>query len=89
MAVFNVSYDLQQPETYEGFYSLLESFPHDHIMDGCWLVESDDDAGSLRDQLKAHIHGQDAVFVVRIGDDWAGAGTQCGGWLNAPERRFS
>ncbi|WP_163648606.1 hypothetical protein [Modicisalibacter sp. 'Wilcox'] len=87
MPVYAVNYDLQRPDAYDGFYDILESVPHVSVMDGFWLLETEGDAGALRDRLKGQVHQEDAVFVMRVDEDWAGAGTRCGAWLNAEERR--
>ena len=89
MAIFSISYDLQRPQEYTGFYDTLEAYPHWHVMDSCWLIETEASAGDVRDALMPHISGGDSLFVSRVSDDWAGAGTQCGEWLNAPQRQYA
>ncbi|SFH86682.1 hypothetical protein [Modicisalibacter xianhensis] len=86
MAIYSIAYDLFQPQEYQAFYECLEAFPHVHVMDSLWLVQANEEAGALRDRLMPLISGGDALFVSRVSQDWAGAGTQCGEWLNAPER---
>lgn len=89
MAIFSVNHDLSQPKEYAEFYDVLEAHTHMHVMDSCWLIESDGDARSIRDQLMPHIHSSDALFVTRVSQDWAGAGTQCGQWLNEDGRQYN
>ncbi|SHF49550.1 hypothetical protein SAMN02745148_02770 [Modicisalibacter ilicicola DSM 19980] len=89
MAIFSISYDLQLPQEYAGFYDTLEAYPHRQVMDSCWLIEANADAGEIRDALVPHISGGDALFVSRVSDDWAGAGTHCGEWLNEPKRQYA
>lgn len=88
MAIYAVAYDLTFPQEYNAFYECLESYPHIHVMDSLWLVQTDCESGDLRDQLSTHIHKGDALFVSRMNQDWAGAGTQCGDWLKATERQW-
>lgn len=88
MAIFSVNYDLYFPKEYKEFYDALESYPHAHVMDSCWLIEAQGDAKSIRDTLMPHLNSNDSLFVARISEDWAGAGTQCGEWLNGKDRAF-
>ena len=89
MAIYSVAYDLFQPQEYSAFYDCLESCPHVHVMDSFWLIQTESDASALRDQLMPLISGGDALFITQVSHDWAGAGTQCGEWLNAPERSLA
>ncbi|WP_227368024.1 hypothetical protein [Halomonas sp. M20] len=82
MAIFSVNYDLRLPQEYAEFYQALEAYPHIHAMDCCWMIEADAEAGEIRDALMPFLAGGDALFVNRVSDGWAGAGTQCGQWLN-------
>ena len=86
MAIYSIAYDLFQPQEYQAFYDCLEAFPHVHVMDSLWLVQTDDNAGALRDCLLPLLSGGDSLFISRVSQDWAGAGTQCGEWLNDTER---
>lgn len=88
MAVYSVSYDLGLPSEYASLYQALKAYTHIHVMDSHWLIQAQGDAKTIRDELMQHIDGNDALFVSCVSRDWAGAGTQCGGWLNAPERAF-
>ena len=88
MAIYAVGYDLTFPHEYNAFYECLESFPHVHVMDSLWLIQTDSGSGEIRDRLLAHINKGDALFVSRMNQDWAGAGTQCGDWLKATERQW-
>jgi hypothetical protein len=87
MAIFSVSYDLYLLQEYKEFYDTLEKYTHRYVMDSCWLVESEGSAGDVRDSLVPHINGGDSLFVSRVSEDWAGAGTQCGQWLDEPQHR--
>lgn len=90
MAVFSVNYDLYLPREYKAFYGVLEAYPHVQVMESCWLVELPaEDAKSVRDMLMRHINANDSLFVTRVSYDWAGAGTQCGQWLNRDERQYA
>lgn len=82
MAIYSVSYDLYQPREYREFYDRLEAYEHCWAMDGQCLVNTPENAGELRRVLMALIGYNDVLFVCRVGEDWSGVGTQCGGWLD-------
>lgn len=88
MSIFSVHYDLNLPDEYAAFYDALESHAHLHVMDGCWLLEAAGSAAKIRDQLRPHLTSQDSLLVTHVSQDWAGAGTECGEWLNESQRRF-
>ncbi|MDW5375479.1 hypothetical protein R6258_00975 [Halomonas sp. HP20-15] len=88
MPIFSVHYDLNLPDEYAAFYDALETYKHLHVMDGCWLIEAPCNATDIRDQLRPHLTSQDALLVTHVNEDWAGAGTQCGDWLNENQRSF-
>lgn len=89
MAIYSIAYDLLYPREYSDFYGCLESYPHVQVMDSFWLIQTESDASDIRDQLMPLLSGGDALFVSEVSQDWAGAGTQCGKWLNAPERSMT
>jgi hypothetical protein len=89
MSIFTISYDLYFPKDSKAFYYALASYPHAQIMDSFWLIEADSDAKTLRDELLEHLNGDDVLFVTQVSKDWAGAGTQCGQWLNASDRKYA
>ncbi len=88
MPIFSVHYDLSLPDEYASFYEILESHTHLHVMDGCWLLEAAGSAADIRDQLRPHLTREDALLVTHVSQDWAGAGTHCGDWLNESQRSF-
>nr|WP_298375638.1 hypothetical protein [uncultured Halomonas sp.] len=89
MAIFSVNYDLRLPQEYNEFYDVLETYPHIHAMDSCWLIETDVEAGTIRDALMPHIASGDAVFVNRLSDDWAGTGIHCEQWLKQRAKKYA
>ncbi|MBZ9568839.1 hypothetical protein [Modicisalibacter tunisiensis] len=82
MGIFSISYDLYQAREYRAFYDHLEAHDHCWAMDGQCLIRTDQDATVLRRTLMQLIGSHDVLFVCRLGDDWSGVGTQCGGWLD-------
>ncbi|WP_136067744.1 hypothetical protein [Modicisalibacter radicis] len=88
MPIFSVHYDLDLPDEYAAFYDALEAYTHRHVMDGCWLLETTGNAADIRDRLRPHLTSQDSLLVAQVSQDWAGAGTECGDWLNESQRNF-
>ena len=86
MAIYSIAYNLNFPQEYNAFYECLESYPHIHVMDSLWLIQTDSESGELRDRLLPCINKGDALFISRMNQDWAGAGTHCGDWLKATDR---
>ncbi|GHA83147.1 hypothetical protein GCM10007159_00040 [Modicisalibacter luteus] len=90
MATYLVVFDLLLPQEYEAFCNQLQVYPCKHVTDTCYLIEIEIEISSehLRDKLMPLMGERDRVFIARIGEDWASAGTQCGSWLSAPEREL-
>ncbi|SFH42597.1 hypothetical protein [Modicisalibacter xianhensis] len=86
MTTYTIAYELTLTDGYKGFYEHLESYPHCRMMSSCWLIQSDSDAGEIRDKLVPFMNHGDSLFVAELSYEWAGAGTHCGNWLSAPER---
>ncbi|MBZ9560392.1 MULTISPECIES: hypothetical protein [Modicisalibacter] len=82
MAIYSVSYDLYQSREYHEFHERLAAYEHCWAMQGQCLVRTPESATELRRGLMALIDYHDVLFVCRVGEDWSGVGTQCGGWLD-------
>ena len=72
-----VAYDLKIPndipENYELIIGAIKSEFNSwcHIEKSVWLVDSESDAVTVRDQLKRYLHPRDVLFVVPIQRSWA------------------
>ena len=88
MAIYSVVFELLLPQEYEAFFSRLQNYPCKYVTDTCYLVEAEISSDFLRDKLMPLMGERDRVFITRVCDDWASAGTQCGSWLSAPEREL-
>jgi len=74
MAVYQISYDLQNPgQDYEDLYDGIKNLGSwTHILESTWLVDCDvDSAGDVRDELKPKIDANDKLFVTKISDGWS------------------
>jgi hypothetical protein len=72
-----VAYDLKTPndiaENYELIIGAIKSEFRSwcHIEQSVWLVDSEDNASTVRDSLKAYLHPGDVLFVAPLQGGWA------------------
>lgn len=88
MTVHAIVYDLHEPgQEYQELYDAIKSFgDYCHILESCWLVDTEDDASEIRDKLKPHIDSNDRLMVMRKSDTYPSWSTtfssDCTEWLH-------
>ena len=71
-----ITYDLKAPNDKSSDYErvighIKASYPNwAHIEKSVWLVSTTQSSSQVRDQIKAALHADDALFVAKI-TDWA------------------
>lgn len=85
MAVYMVGYDLNKPlQNYAELIDAIKSYgTWWHHLDSTWIIETDDTAASVRDNLGQHIDGDDELLVATIKAPaaWKGFNEKGSGWL--------
>lgn len=84
-----VAYDLRSPnDTADDYKSVIDAIKADfsswcHIEKSVWLIDTNMDAGEVRDHLKAVLHDKDVLFVARLNGNWASwvFGDERNSWL--------
>ena len=72
-----VTYDLKQPnDTSENYELIIGRIKTEyptwcHIEESVWVVDTESDAGAVRDALKQYLHDKDVLFVARLTGNWA------------------
>lgn len=84
MAVFIVTYDLDQPgQNYDCVIGKLEALDHCHAQRSVWFVSANGTTTDLRNHLSGCLDSNDRLFVDYISDAWTGWNMPtCGKWLN-------
>ncbi|WHX46293.1 hypothetical protein MKY83_07035 [Bacillus sp. FSL M8-0266] len=75
MAVYLVTYDLNKSgQNYEDLYKTLKQqfIAYNHIMESCWLVETNNTAQGVYELLKDALDSNDRILVTLITDDRQG-----------------
>jgi hypothetical protein len=71
-----VAYDLEAPndtsEDYERLIAHIKAtFSWCHLEKSVWLIDTEMDAGAVRDNIKDQVHKGDLLFVGRLQGNWA------------------
>lgn len=88
MALYVLTYDVRATNhDYTRLYELLRAWGAAHLQDSVWLAELNMGSAAIRDAMKAHMHADDTVCVVRLPSpisDWATSKARSEGndWLN-------
>lgn len=90
MSVLLVTYDLRAPgRNYDALHNYLKTnFTYCKGMESVWLLDTNVEPGSLRDQLRKVVDANDKILVIRVTRQWASTNYGCGDWLNSNERSF-
>lgn len=90
MAVLCINYDLKVPgRDYQPLYDAIKTYTWCHILDSCWLIDTQKTASQVRDHLKGHVDGNDEVFVATLKGAWATTfSDQATEWLKSPSRNW-
>ena len=67
MSVYAVSYDLKKPGShYQPLWDRLADWKAVRALESFWLIDSDDAALVIRDDLKKYVDSNDGLFVGRL-----------------------
>jgi len=90
MAIMAINYDLKAPgRDYQPLYDAIKTYTWCHILESCWLVDTQKTAAEVRDHLKAKVDGNDEIFVARLQGNWATSfSDQATDWLKSPSRNW-
>jgi hypothetical protein len=86
-----VAYDLKTPnDTAENYERIIGAIKSEfsswcHIEQSVWLVDSPNNASTVRESLKAYLHYGDVLFVAPLRGGWASwnFGETRNNWLKA------
>lgn len=81
MNVYMIGYDLNKPRGQNDYTELHEAIKgisgtYWHHLDSTWLVQTNKDAGQIRDILRPYLDSGDELLVVVLGANWASWGLQ-------------
>jgi hypothetical protein len=84
-----ITYDLKAPnDTLANYEVLIQGIKSEfgtwcHLEQSVWLIDTERDAGSVRDILKQYVDDGDVLFVARLRGNWASRnlGAKRGQWL--------
>jgi len=90
MSVYVINYDLKAPgRDYQPLYDAIKTFKWCHILESCWLIDTNKPASEIRDILKSKVDGNDEIFVARLGHEWAtNFSDQATEWLKSSDRSW-
>ncbi|KKB93968.1 MULTISPECIES: hypothetical protein [Bacillus] len=74
MGVYLVTYDLNKSgQNYDGLYKKLKQFKdYKHIMESCWLIQTNNNADGIFEHLKSELDSNDRLLITRITADRQG-----------------
>ena len=90
MTIYSINYDLKEPgRDYEGLYTSIKSCGDWwHYLKSTWLVDTNLDASGIWERVKAHVDGNDRMFIVGITSNNSGWLPQSAwDWINDRRRR--
>lgn len=71
MTKYIINYDLRKPgRNYDDLYKALNSYPHIHPMESCWIIKSSESEVTIRDKLKTTLDANDKLLVSVL-NGWA------------------
>lgn len=76
MSLYSISCELNLISDYADLRKALESYPHQHVMESYWLIESARSAEQIANHLIPHIGGNDALVVDQVSDRWTSFNTR-------------
>ncbi|MED2985472.1 hypothetical protein P4311_29595 [Bacillus thuringiensis] len=92
MAVYAITYDLISPgQDYSDLHEKIESYgKYSKRFDSFWLIDSDDTAGEIRDNLKTVLDKNDRLLIIEVKNHWASRNLADGmvNWLKNDNRTF-
>jgi len=88
MTTYMIGYDLNKAgKNYTDLIAEIKAMANGywHHLDSTWLVNTNLDAGSVRDRLKKHLDSDDELLVIAVANNWATYGIAQSGneWLKS------
>ena len=73
MSRITVNYDLHAPgRDYSTLYAAIKTLgAWAHVLESCWVVETNLTPSGVRDRLRQHIDANDSLFVWKEPGEWA------------------
>jgi hypothetical protein len=85
MAIYMVGYDLNKPaQNYADLIAAIKTYgTWWHHLDSTWIIETEQTAVQVRDNLAQHIDSNDELLVATIGAPaaWTGFNEKGSSWL--------
>lgn len=86
MATYIVTYDLmKQGQNYTCLTKKLDAYPtHWHAQGSVWLIETNQSAVDIRENLSSCLDANDKLLVARLSGEaaWKGYSNNVSSWLN-------
>lgn len=84
MAIHIVAYDLNKPgQDYEALLEKLATYDRFHAQGSVWLLNSNNTAEQIRDDLLKHLDSNDKLIVSKMGEAaWFGYSAEVSKWIN-------
>ncbi|MGV0816765.1 hypothetical protein [Martelella sp. AMO21009] len=86
MQTYMIGYDLNKSgKNYEDLIAAIKELANGywHHLDSTWLINTNLNAGQIRDYLKPHLDSDDELLVIGVSGNWATKGISASGndWL--------
>lgn len=90
MSVLSVNYDLKAPgRDYGPLHEAIKTYTWCHVLDSCWLIDTQKSTTEVRDHLNGKMDPNDEVIVFKLRHDWAtNFSDQATEWLKSPSRTW-
>ena len=87
MTTYMIGYDLNKAgKNYGDLIDEIKEIANGywHHLDSTWLVNTNLNAGQIRDRLKKHLDSDDELLVIAVANNWATYGVSDSGnkWLH-------
>jgi hypothetical protein len=89
MTVYTVNYDLKKPgRNYQPLWDRLGQWKAIRVLESFWLIDTDQKAAAVRDDLKRHIDPSDWLLVAGLTGETAWEGSLMGSSAHYLLKRF-
>ncbi len=77
MSTLLVTYDLKKPgQDYKDFYAVIKSYGWARLSESSYAIATTETPKTVIDKLLPHVDQNDRLFVIGLGQYWAGLGPQ-------------
>ena len=89
MAILLVTYDLKKPgRNYQPVHDYLKRFTYCQGLESVWLLDTATSIRTVLYTMQNLVDANDAIFVVRLMQDWGSYNYGCADWLNDSTRSW-